>query len=420
MELKLGHKRTDAGLIPSDWTDTHFKECVQSYIDYRGRTPRKLGLDWGGGDILALSANNVQMGRIDQAREANYGSEELYRKWMTQGECERGDIVLTMEAPLGNVAQIPDSRRYILSQRVLLVKPTANVRRDFLACYMRGTGFQRLLTLNATGSTAQGIQRKRLDELPVGIPPRVLEQDAIAETLSDADALIESLEQLIAKKRLIKHGAMQKLLAAEKDWRETSLLELANGRKDLFDDGDWIESEHITDEGVRLVQTGNIGIGRFVETETRKYIFEESFQALGCKEIRSGDLLICRLADPAGRACVLPDLGERKIITSVDVTICRPPSFAANRSFLASVLSTDSWFRAVTERSGGTTHKRISRGALGRIKIRIPSIEEQDAIAHVLGDMDAELATLDSKLTKARQIKQGMMHELLTGRIRLV
>ena len=257
--------------------------------------------------------------------------------------------------------------------------------------------------------------------------PTIAEQRAIAEALSDADALIESLEQLLTKKRQIKKGAMQELLTGRKrlpgfsgEWEERALFDLAGGSKELFDDGDWIESEHITNEGIRLVQTGNIGVGCFIERCNKKYIFEESFVSLRCKEIRRGDLLICRLADPAGRSCVLPEIGETKIITSVDVTIFRPPASVANRVFLANTFSTDQWFRAVSNQSGGTTHKRISRGALGRLKIRVPLVEEQTAIATILSDMDAEITALEAKLSKARQLKQGMMQELLTGRIRLL
>ena len=228
--VPLGYKRTEAGVIPEDWEAMSFIRAVGSYIDYRGRTPRKLGLSWGGGDILALSANNVQMGRIDADKEAYFGSDKLYRRWMHQGECELGDVLLTMEAPLGNVAQIPDAKKYILSQRVLMVKPKEWLLRDFLAHYMRGASFQSQLFQNSTGSTALGIQRKKLDELPIGIPRDGSEQEAIAEALSDADALIESLEQLLAKKRQIKQGTMQELLTGKKRlpgfteaWKKKSL-----------------------------------------------------------------------------------------------------------------------------------------------------------------------------------------------------
>ena len=272
-----------------------------------------------------------------------------------------------------------------------------------------------------------GVNRNDLHEVEVSFPPTKAEQEAIAEALSDADALIESLWQLIAKKRDLKQGAMQGLLTGRRrlpgfsgKWEDRTLFELAGSRKDLFDDGDWIESEHITNEGVRLVQTGNIGIGRFVEKDEKKYIFESSFVSLRCKEIRQGDLLICRLAEPAGRACLLPDIGEEKIVTSVDVTIFRPPTSSANRVFIANLFSTDQWFRAVSDRSGGTTHKRIARRALGRLRIRVPCVDEQTAIAGILSDMDAEIAALEAKLAKSRGIKQGMMQELLTGRTRLI
>jgi type I restriction enzyme S subunit len=93
---------------------------------------------------------------------------------------------------------------------------------------------------------------------------------------------------------------MQELLTGRRrlpgfkgQWLKRTLLELAEGRKELFDDGDWIESEHITDDGIRFVQTGNIGVGKFIEKEDKKYIFEASFDLLRCKEIRckSQDLI---------------------------------------------------------------------------------------------------------------------------------
>lgn len=108
------------------------------------------------------------------------------------------------------------------------------------------------------------------------------------------------------------------------------------------------------------------------------------------------------------------------MVTSVDVTIFRPPSDTASREFLEQVFSQPQWFKAVSELSGGTTHKRIARGALGRMEITLPGLAEQAAIAEVLSDMDAEIITIESRLTKARALKQAMAQALLTGRIRLV
>lgn len=203
------------------------------------------------------------------------------------------------------------------------------------------------------------------------------------------------------------------------DWEVKTIFELVNFQKSLFDDGDWIEAKHITNKGIRLIQTGNIGIGRYVEKDAKKYIFEESFETLKCKELYKGDLLICRLAEPAGRACVLPDIGEDKVITSVDVTIFRPSNEIANREFYNQYFSSSDWFKFVLEQVGGTTHKRISRGSLGKIPVVYPEPKEQTAIANALSDVDLLITELEKLITKKQAIKVATMQQLLTGRTRL-
>ncbi|MCX8730285.1 restriction endonuclease subunit S [Gilliamella sp. B2969] len=204
-----------------------------------------------------------------------------------------------------------------------------------------------------------------------------------------------------------------------KDWEVKTIFELVNFQKSLFDDGDWIEAKHITNKGIRLIQTGNIGIGRYVEKDAKKYIFEESFETLKCKELYKGDLLICRLAEPAGRACVLPDIGEDKVITSVDVTIFRPSNEIANREFYNQYFSSSDWFKFVLEQVGGTTHKRISRGSLGKIPVVYPEPKEQTAIANALSDVDLLITELEKLIAKKQAIKTATMQQLLTGRTRL-
>jgi type I restriction enzyme S subunit len=107
-------------------------------------------------------------------------------------------------------------------------------------------------------------------------------------------------------------------------WEVKPIRALARSGYKTFTDGDWIESPFIRDEGIRLIQTGNVGIGRYKEQGFR-YIDEETFRAFRCTEILPGDVLICRLADPVGRACLAPSLGCR-MITSVDVCILKPAS----------------------------------------------------------------------------------------------
>jgi len=283
------------------------------------------------------------------------------------------------------------------------------------------------LGLGKIGSSIPYIKKENLTGFEFPLPHDRSEQRAIAAALSDIDALIAGLERLIAKKRDIKQATMQQLLTGQirlpgfsGEWHAKTLFDLAERKKELFDDGDWIEAQHIRSEGIRLIQTGNIGVGRFIEKLDKKFIDEKSFALLKCKELKTGDLLICRLADPAGRACVLPFIGEARVVTSVDVTIFRPPVDLINRAFLSQVFSMPDWFKKVSDRSGGTTHKRIARGALGRIEISVPGYAEQTAIASVLSEMDIDLSVLETRLAKTRAIKQGIMQELLTGKTRLI
>jgi type I restriction enzyme S subunit len=196
-----------------------FKEIVESYIDYRGRTPLKIGMQWGEGQIKALSANNVQMGFVNFSKECYLGSEELYKKWMANGDCDRGDILLSTEAPLGNVAQIPDDEKYILSQRVILIKPKVSlIHKDYLFQFMMSNFFQVELQKNSSGSTAVGIQRKRLDKIRIVIPG-IEEQKKIASVLYSADIEITKQRQQLKLLKTQKRGLMQKLLTGQ--WRVT-------------------------------------------------------------------------------------------------------------------------------------------------------------------------------------------------------
>lgn len=151
------------GRVPASWNTLDVGDVLEGVIDFRGRTPKKIGMDWGGGNIPALSANNVEMGQINLSKETYYGSEKLYSKWMTSGDAACGDVVMTLEAPLGNIAQIPDDRRYILSQRTILLKTRSDlVDNDFLRYQLMSDQFQRTLVRESTGTTATGIQRAKI------------------------------------------------------------------------------------------------------------------------------------------------------------------------------------------------------------------------------------------------------------------
>ena len=422
MDVKPGYKQTEVGVIPEDWEVTTAAAVCDLVVDCKNRTPPVVD----GGDYAVVRTPNVRNGKFVR-EELRFTDEQSFREWTARAIPQIGDILITREAPLGEVCLVPADVRVCLGQRMMLYRTdqeTADCR--FLLYALMSSGVQRNLLRKIGGSTVGHAKVDDIRNLQVPLPPTKAEQEAIAEALSDADALIESLDQLLVKRRQLKQGAMQQLLTGKTrlqgfsgEWETIRLLALADHRKALFDDGDWIEAEFLTENGIRLVQTGNIGEGKFIDRDSKKYISPESFEKLRCKSLKVGDILICRLAEPAGRACILPDIEEEWMITAVDVTIFRPPQSVADRRFLVNIFNTSDWFEAVTERCGGSTRTRIARAELGKIEIKLPPLSEQMAIADILSDMQAEIATLERRRDKTRAIKQGMMQALLTGRIRL-
>lgn len=121
-----------------------------------------------------------------------------------------------------------------------------------------------------------------------------------------------------------KDSGVQWIGQVPEHWTCSRIKFLADSKPGSFTDGDWIESPYITDTGVRLIQTGNVGVGEYREQGYR-YVSAETFEELKCSEVMPNDVLICRLAEPVGRACMAPDLGVR-MITAVDNCILKPSS----------------------------------------------------------------------------------------------
>lgn len=146
-------------------------------------------------------------------------------------------------------------------------------------------------------------------------------------------------------------------------------------------------------EGIRLVQTGNLGIGNYKDRRDKaRFINDETFERLKCFEVFPTDILISRLPDPVGRACIIPETGER-MITAVDCSIVRPKAAKVDPRFLVYYTQTADYLRAVDERCTGTTRRRISRKNLGQVPIPLPPLEEQKGIVAVL---DQAFSALDS------------------------
>ena len=173
----------------------------------------------------------------------------------------------------------------------------------------------------------------------------------------------------------------------------------------VFTDGDWIESKDQSDSGIRLVQTGNIGEGTYLEKEARaKYISEETFDKLKCTEVFTGDILVSRLPEPVGRACILPEKTER-MITAVDCTICRPNESLISKEYLCYFMRSNAYYMRLLGNVTGTTRKRISRKNLGNVELRVPAKDEQKAVVEQL---DCLVKVIDSR-TKELQLLDDLI-----------
>lgn len=419
MAMKPGYKQTDVGVIPVEWETQTVLGFSRQIIDYRGRTPKKLGMDWGVGDIPALSAGNVKKGFIDFSEECYFGSQALYKCWMTRGDVMKDDIIFTMEAPLGNVALIPDDKKYILSQRTVLLKiDQEQASNRFLFQLMLSEQFQRVLADYSSGSTAKGIQRKKFEQLLLAKPP-LFEQKVIATVLTDADDLIASLEQLIVKKRAIRQGAMQELFREKqgdtiKPLHEISTLKGRIGWQGLK------QSEFTTNADEPFLITGmNFKDGAIRWNEVY-HISEERYEMAKNIQLRIDDVLMTK-DGTIGKVLYIENIPyPGKASLNSHLLLFRPIYGSYYPRYLYYQLMSKRFFDFVELAKSGTTFFGLSQEAVGIYPVLLPSMEEQIRIASILSDIDADIAVTEAKLYKVRQIKQGMMQELLTGRIRLI
>src|SRR5579859_1710478 len=199
-------------------------------------------------------------------------------------------------------------------------------------------------------------------------------------------------------------------------WQSKQLGDLC----DLFADGDWVESKDQSPDGIRLIQTGNVGEGVFKDrAEKARYISEATFKRLRCTEIFGGDCLISRLPDPVGRSCILPETRER-MITAVDCTIVRFDQKQLLPAFFNHYSQSDDYLGIVAKECTGTTRNRISRSNLALTPIPVPSLSEQQRIVSLLDEAFEGIATAkanaEKNLQNARVLFESHLQSVFTQR----
>lgn len=161
--------RSELGEIPAGWQFGNLDDVLSLIIDYRGKTPKKLGSDWSLTGIPALSAKNIKDGRIVREDAINFLDKDLYKKWM-KDELQKGDILLTSEAPLGEVFYLANNKKYVLSQRLFSLRTKARFDSTYLYFWLKSPQGQFLLERRATGSTVEGIRQVELRKVEIIIP----------------------------------------------------------------------------------------------------------------------------------------------------------------------------------------------------------------------------------------------------------
>ena len=224
-----------------DWEQRKFFESIASTIDFRGRTPKKLGMDWSDSGYLALSALNVKNGYIDPLADAHYGDEKLYRKWMSGRELKKGQVLFTTEAPMGNVAQVPDDNGYILSQRTVAFETKEDMMtNDFLAVLLKSPLVFNNLSALSSGGTAKGVSQKSLKGLSITAPLDIDEQQKIGSFFKQLDNTIALHQRKLDLLKEQKKGYLQKMFPKNgakvpelrfagfaDDWEERKLGEIS-------------------------------------------------------------------------------------------------------------------------------------------------------------------------------------------------
>ena len=211
-QVLLGHERIAAVLETAAWKpgekEMRLNRLVRRFVDYRGATPEKSDVG-----IPLVTAGHIKNGRVDLVVDPQFVSEETYRTWMSRGYPSIGDVLMTMEAPLGEVAQV-EQLPIALAQRVILMKADEQfVTADFLALLLRTPSFQARLAAAATGSTALGIRADRLRSLSLPVPP-VDEQLAAVGRVRRAAEQLRQLEKRLNVQRRLLHEHRQALITA--------------------------------------------------------------------------------------------------------------------------------------------------------------------------------------------------------------
>lgn len=403
------------------WEEQKLLGCIQKITDFRGRTPKKLGMDWSESGYLALSALNVKDGYIDFAQDVHYGDQELYDKWMAGNELHKGQVLFTTEAPMGNVAQVPDNRKYILSQRTIAFDVNKDlITEDFLATVLRTPKVFSDLTALSSGGTAKGVSQKSLAAVDIIIPKDLKEQEQLATYLGGIDYVITLHQQEYDKLVNNKKAILEKMFPKEgfdvpeirfkgfdEPWKKTKLGDLVNRvvRKNSNNESDLaltISAQY------GLVDQITYFNNRVASKDVSNYYLMFNGEFAYNKSSSDGF--------PYGAVKRL-DLYEKGVLSTLYIVFDIKNKEKTNSNFLTVFFDTNRWHKAVSERAaeGARNHGllNITTDDFFDIDLHVPKTEKEQAlIGEYFNNLDGLIFLHQQELEKLKNIKAALLEKM--------
>jgi type I restriction enzyme, S subunit len=403
MEVRPGYKQTEAGVIPEEWKASTVGREFDIKLGKMLDAQRNVGLP-----KPYLGNKAVQWDRIDVS---DLSTVPMSSVDIDRFRLRKGDLLVCEGGEVGRAAIWDAPIEECYYQKALhRLRPLRGFDSRLMAAMLRHWSDGGMLANYVTQTSIAHLPRERFVEVPLPVPP-CAEQHAIAEALSDVDALIGALDSSLAKKRDLREAAMQQLLTGQKrlpgftgKWEVKRFADVAFLRRDTVDPKKTtvhefcIELEHIESASGLLLGSTITG-----DQSSLKSVF------------RAGDVLFGKLRAYLKKFW----LATRSGVCSTEIWVFVPNDRLIASTYLFQIVKTAP-FIEVTSSAYGTHMPRSDWSVVKNYETQLPPLYEQAAIAEVLSDMDAELAVLRQRRDKTRALKQGMMQELLTGKTRLV
>ncbi len=395
MEIKAGYKQTEVGVIPVDWSVDYVKKLASIKTGSRNTQDR---ID--GGEYPFFVRSQI----VERINSYTYDGEAV----LTAGD----------GVGVGKVMHYINGK-FDCHQRVYRISDfDKKINGYYFYLYFSNNFLNRIMQLTAK-SSVDSVRMDMIANMQIPIPPTIEEQTAIANALSDADALISSLEKLIAKKRNIKQGAMQKLLQPKEGWEVMKLTKLV-----WFQEGPGVRNSQFTNSGVKLLNGTNIEDGKLLLDKTDRYISnKEAFGWYSHFLVDDGDILIACSGvtiDKFEEKVTIANTNHLPLCMNTSTMRFKILSNVLSKRYFFHFLKSKSFKRQIGGKATGSAQLNFGPSHVKMVEISIPNVKEQENIAAILSDMDAEIEVLETKLEKYKKVKLGMMQNLLTGKIRLL